>query len=243
METGRIDVHAHLIPGVDDGCQSVEDALACARMFVEAGYTHAFCTPHVWPSLERNTGPNIGQWTRELQEAIDDAQIPLTLAPGGELNLEGCWPTAHELNPGDVVTYSLAGKYLLFDFWADTLPEYLFPGVEQMLSLGFIPIIAHPERIRVLQRDSSVVERLLKLGLLMQCNTWCLTDRVGTPTRDMSEAWLRAGRYFLLGTDCHNAYTLPIRFEGLRRAIEMVGESAVRELTVINPRKLLAENA
>ena len=149
--------------------------------------------------------------------------------------------TTEILNRAEVVSYNLAGKYVLFDFWADTVPEYLFPGVEQLLAMGFTPIMAHPERIRVMQREPAVVERLTKMGLLLQCNTWCLTDRVGTPTRDLSERWLRDGRYFMLGTDCHNAHTLPIRFEGLRRAIEMVGEQAVRELTVTNPEKLLAE--
>src|SRR4051794_15107533 len=56
---GRIDVHSHLLPGVDDGCASIEDSIACAARMVAAGYTHSFCTPHVWPDLPHNNAGTI----------------------------------------------------------------------------------------------------------------------------------------------------------------------------------------
>ena len=77
MTTGRIDVHSHLLPGVDDGCRTVQESVQCARMMVEAGYTHSFCTPHVWPSLPHNTPGNIRRMVLEFQTALDEAQIPL----------------------------------------------------------------------------------------------------------------------------------------------------------------------
>ena len=239
MSTGRIDVHAHLIPGVDDGCPSLEDSLACARLFVEAGYTHAFCTPHVWPQLQRNTAAAIGPWTASLQREVDAADIPLKLIPGGEINLEWNWPKLGERELADVVTYGLACRYVLVDFWADAYPDFLDPAVRHLQSLGLTVIMAHPERLRAVHDDPEIVSGFIEKGILLQCNTWCLMDPPGNPIRDTSERLLREGRYFLLGTDCHNAATLPIRLEGVRRAAQMVGEKVVNELTITNPRKLL----
>ena len=70
MTTGRIDVHSHLLPGVDDGCRTVQESVQCARLMADAGYTHSFCTPHVWPHLSRNTVAHIPRYTEELQSAV-----------------------------------------------------------------------------------------------------------------------------------------------------------------------------
>src|SRR5687768_4955248 len=104
MTTGRIDVHAHLLPGIDDGCSTVEDSIACARLLVEAGYSHACCTPHVWPTLQGNTVPAIASRTRDLQQKLDAAQVPLSLIPGGEINLEWNWPAIGSAPPEQIVS-------------------------------------------------------------------------------------------------------------------------------------------
>ena len=79
---GRIDVHAHLLPGVDDGCKTVADSVDVGRQLAAAGYTHAFCTPHIWPNLSANTVDNIRRWTAQLQRDYDAAGVGLTLLPG-----------------------------------------------------------------------------------------------------------------------------------------------------------------
>src|SRR3954471_20893250 len=98
---GRIDVHSHLLPQVDDGCRTLEESIAGGREMVAAGYTHSFCTPHVWPSLPHNNAAEITRRVGRLQQAFDDAGVGLKLIPGGELNLRADTPGT---NPGDVVT-------------------------------------------------------------------------------------------------------------------------------------------
>src|SRR3569623_3730047 len=85
--TGRIDGHSHQIPGVDDGCRTVDEPIACARELVAAGYTHSFCTPHIWPNLPENNVKTIVEKVRQLQAALDQAFVPLKLLPGGEITL------------------------------------------------------------------------------------------------------------------------------------------------------------
>src|SRR5258706_8043592 len=111
LPTGRVDVHTHLLPGVDDGCATVEESITCARALVTAGYTHAYCTPHVWPDLPGNNAREIKGRVADLQGAFDDAGVALKLLPGGELNLMSAWPRLGEQARGEVVTYGLLGRY------------------------------------------------------------------------------------------------------------------------------------
>jgi protein-tyrosine phosphatase len=235
---GRIDVHNHLIPGVDDGCRTLDDSVACARALVEAGYTHAFCTPHIWPSLPRNTIDNIRSWTRELQDEFDKRSVPLKLIPGGEINLNA----RYQNTPADrVVTYGMAGKYAIFDLWAETLPPHFEPAVKWLQSLGLTVILAHPERMRAVQEKPELADYFTELGLLMQGNLQCFADALGTATRVTAERFLKEDRYFVLGSDCHNRESLDVRLRGLKNAIRLAGDETIDRLTRENPRKLVPD--
>jgi protein-tyrosine phosphatase len=239
---GRVDVHTHLLPGIDDGCTCVEDSIACARALVGAGYTHAFCTPHVWPNLPDNNAREIRLRTAALQSELNAGGVPLTLLPGGENNLMSAWPEIGRKASEDVVTYNLAGKYVLFDFWADTasqVRERVEPAVRHLRKRGFELILAHPERIAALQLDERLLNRLTELGVKLQLNSWCLTEPRGSTKRDMAERLLLDGRYFLIGTDLHRPSGMEIRVNGLGVAERLVGRDEVERLTVTHPRLLI----
>jgi protein-tyrosine phosphatase len=233
---GRIDVHSHLLPGIDDGCKTMEESLACAARMVEAGYTHSFCTPHIWPSLPGNTVSSIPPATGALQAALAEAGIGLTVMPGGENNLRTQTPTI----PGkELVTYGMAGKYLLFDFWADRLPPFFEAGLAHYQSQGFTAILAHPERLNLVQRDPDIVERFEEMGLLLQGNLQCFSDPRGADTRRCAERFLAEDRYFMLGSDLHGLATLDCRLAGLERVAELVDEATLWRLMRDNPMKLI----
>src|SRR5438874_3827151 len=109
---GRIDVHSHLIPGVDDGCATIEQAVECARVLADNGYTHAFCTPHVWPSYSNVTRGAVADWTAALQEEFRFAQVPITLLPGSELNLHA---GVTALPDEQIIPMGMGSRYLLTD--------------------------------------------------------------------------------------------------------------------------------
>lgn len=233
---GRIDVHSHLLPGIDDGCPNVEESIACARELVAAGYTHSFCTPHIWPNLPHNTVEGIKARTSELQEAFNDANVPLRLLPGGELNLRAdliC------LSKEQIPTYGMAGRYCIFDIWADQLPPFFWKTIEWLQSMELKVILAHPERMRAVQDDRELGKEFIDRGLLLQGNLQCLGDPPHTHTRQVAEMFLAEGMYFMLGSDTHNVAGLPIRLKGLARAVEAVGEAEVWRLTRDNPRQLM----
>jgi protein-tyrosine phosphatase len=236
MTTGRIDVHSHLLPNVDDGCSTLAESLECARRMVMAGYTHSFCTPHYWPNLP-TSATNVRKWTAELQNALDSWQIPLKLLPGGEINLR---PDTSEDNPAEIVSYGMARKYALIDLWADVLPAFFEPQLKWLQSLGMTVILAHPERMKAVQSKPQLADHFAELGVLLQGNLQCFSDPPGSPTRVTAERYLREDRYFMLGSDLHNLRTLDARLEGLKRTFELAGETKVNELTVNNPRSLMS---
>ena len=233
---GRIDVHSHLLPGIDDGCASIEDSVLCARMLVAAGYTHAFCTPHIWPNLKNNTAASIPLWTADFQSRLVEEDVNLRLIPGGELNLrEGIWDTPAE----SIVTYAMAGTHVLVDFWADKLPSWFEKAIHFFQKLGLTVVLAHPERVRAVQDNPNIVDLFADMDLVLQGNLQCLGEAEGTPYRRTAERFLLEGAYTFLGSDTHNSSTLALRLDGLKRAIALVGRDAVDRLTIEGPKKLL----
>ena len=235
---GKIDVHSHLLPGVDDGCADYAESVACAKVMVQAGYTHSFCTPHFWSNLENTPDTTPAKVTR-LQAVFDEEKIPLKLYPGGEINID---PHLDENDPAKIVSYGMNRKYALVDIWAERLPDHFFRNVKWLQSLGMTVILAHPERMRAVQDHPEVVDELLEIGLLLQGNLQCLNDPPSSMTRITVERFLDEDRYFMLGSDLHNIRTLQHRLDGLQRAVALFGQAKIDELTITHPRKILEES-
>lgn len=234
---GRIDTHSHLLHGVDDGCDDLAESIACAKRMVDAGYTHSFCTPHIWTNLD-NSIQTIAPRVQQLQAALDQANVSLTLLPGGEMHISNSFC---ETPIEDLVTYNGQRKYALFDFWTDRLPTYFESCIQHIRVAGIQPILAHPERIDAVQREPDRVIEIAKDGLLLQCNLECLGDPKRGRRTILAEKWLLEDRYFMLGSDLHRLNTLDVRLAGLKRAIALVGEQKVWELTHTQPLRLIEQ--
>lgn len=229
---GRIDTHGHLLPGLDDGSRSVDESLAIARRMVDAGYAVLACTPHVWPGYD-HTPAFIRAKVASLQMHLDAASIPLRLVPGGELNLTDL--DVFSLADDEIVTYGLRGKHVLFDFWANELPDDYWDRLRRLQDAGLTCIQAHPERIAAFQDRPLVLDELASRGVLLQCNLQCLHPLAGARAIRSCEQWLKDGRYFMFGSDLHRIDTLDVRLFGLKRAIELLGDDVVDRMTITNP--------
>jgi protein-tyrosine phosphatase len=232
---GRIDVHSHLLPGIDDGCPTIEESIACARLLVAAGYSHCFCTPHAWPSHHNTTRDSVPLMVNDLQAALDHADVKLRLLPGSELNLH---PTVMQTTPDRIIDLALAGKYILVDMWADRMPEWFEAAIRWLQEMQLTVILAHPERMRMVQDHPELVRQIEDMGVLLQGNLQCFADRPDSYTRRTAELLLGDGNYFLLGSDLHNAEGLKTRLVGLNNAIKLAGEEVIDRLTSMNPRTL-----
>lgn len=236
MTTGRIDVHAHLLPGLDDGSTSEAESIDLARRFVGAGYTHAFCTPHIWPGYELHTPEFIRERTQLLQLELDAAGVPLKIHPGGEINLD--WPI-ETMRASQIPTYGMRGVHAIFDFWTGDFPDRFMRRVRHLKTNRITPVCAHPERIEAFQDDESLLDTLAAEGVLFQGNLQCLSDHPAKATRELIEKWLREDRYFMLGSDAHRSETMDLRMNGLAVAEKIVGAAKLDVLTRVNPAMIL----
>src|SRR5262245_62014034 len=213
---GRIDVHSHLLPAVDDGCDTVEESLQCARMLVEAGYSHCFCTPHAWSDRRRIARDTVPAYVSELQKTLKTAAIPLQLLPGSELNLH----SKVMQTPADkIIDLALAGRFILVDMWAERMPDWFESSIRWLQAMKLTVILAHPERMRAVQDQPKLAHQFADMGILLQGNLQCFADRPESYTRQTAELFLAEGHYFLLGSDTHNSAGLKKRLEGLSNAI------------------------
>lgn len=235
---GLVEVHSHLIPAVDDGSRTQAESIAIARECVARGYNRLVCTPHIWPDLPHNNLPAIRKAVADLQLQLDDAGVALRLYVGGEINLrEGLT----EVAPDSLPTYADRGTHVLVDAWIWKWETWLTPTIRHLQQGGRTVILAHPERLGLIQDHPSQIKRFQDHGVLFQGNLYCFADAPGQPTREVAERMLDAGQYFMLGGDLHRSETLDARWRGLERVIARCGLDLVKTLLQDRPATLLGE--
>jgi len=239
--TGRIDVHSHMLPGIDDGCESLDDSIASIVLLKSAGYSATICTPHVWPDLcPDNTPANIQRWTDELNRQLADRGIDYPLWPGGELRL---FKQAIDWMKTHGVPTLADSKFVLTDFWEDTWPKYVDATLDWLLAEGYKPILAHPERIGIADTNKLAdhLDALTARGVLLQGNFRCMTGEDGYLPDQRIRQFLKEDRYWLMALDMHRPTDLPSRLDGVQMVIEEFGQEVVDLMTIDRPRQLLAK--
>jgi len=139
----------------------------------------------------------------------------------------------------DLVTYNLAGRYLLADLWADVVLDPVWDVVGRIQDRGLTLILAHPERLRAVQDSLDVAWRFRDLGVLLQGNLQCFGDPTHTHTRQTADRLLEHDAYFMLGSDTHRADSMEGRLRGLRNLAASLDPGHLDRLTIHNPKTLL----
>ncbi|MCK6629705.1 MAG: capsular biosynthesis protein [Anaerolineae bacterium] len=209
-----IDIHTHILPHVDDGARDLTESLDMARMAVADGLTHLFATPHHrdYTPLSRQ---EVGERTAQLQAELDQAGIPLTLLPGHEVRLYDDmfddWDN-HRAGPLGSSKYVLAEP--LFSHYDRQTDAMLF----ELFERGYIPIMAHPERIRPIQDNLGLIEPFLAAGGLTQITATSLTGNNDWRAKKVAETMLRNGMAHIIASDAHHSYHRPPTLTAARDA-------------------------
>lgn len=233
---GRIDIHSHLIPNVDDGCADVEEAITCIRAQQAAGYVGSVCTPHIWVNLfPDNTMPNIRTWTSALSAALRERGIDYHLWPGGELRLfEDIidWLEQNEVP-------ALAGsRHVLTDFWEPYWPDWVDAAFDWLIERNYQPILAHPERLAIDDLPQHL-DALTQKGVLLQGNFRPFTGEDSLLAEQWVRRFAKEDRYTLLALDMHDPGTLASRLHGIRIAERELGFDYVEQRINHAPRERL----
>jgi protein-tyrosine phosphatase len=230
-----IDLHSHILPGIDDGARTVEDSLEIARAAVRDGIVTIAATPHVrddWPTPADLMEERIA----ELRTELDRARIPLDLRTGGEIALD--WVT--RLTTEELGRFGLGGtRHLLVETpyygWRRDLPGVLFSLLDQ----GFTPVLAHPERNADVAAHPERLVELIEAGVLVQVTAASIDGRVGRRALECGRYLIRSGLAHLLASDAHHA---SVREVGMADAAHRVGDPALAQwLTWDVPSAILAD--
>jgi protein-tyrosine phosphatase len=216
-----IDLHSHILPGLDDGAVDMDDAVAIARAAQADGITAIAATPHVREDYPTSADA-MEKGVRNLRRVLEDRRIDIELLPGGELSLE----QLDYLSLDELRRFGLGGnpQYLLVETPYRTWPMPLDTVPGRLESVGLTPVIAHPERNPVVQGDISKVARLVDGGALIQVTAASIDGRLGQRARDCAERLLDAELVHLISSDAHTA---GIREVGLSSAYEAVGDDTL----------------
>lgn len=200
-----VDIHCHILPFVDDGADSMEEALEMARMAVDSGVEAIIATPHsnLLHTEEHNyKSARLAQRFLQLQESIEQAGIPLSVFPGSEVL---CTPDVPELLKQHQLITLAGTDYLLVEFFFDENLSYMDDMLSAIAAQGVIPVIAHPERYEAIQAAPYVIERWFASGFIIQVNKGSILGRLGHRSAIAADWILSRGLAHTVASDAHSS--------------------------------------
>ena len=210
-----VDLHCHLLPGIDDGSKSMESSLRLACEATENGITHALLTPHHMNGHYVNHKQDVIRETQEFQEQIRKHNIPLTVFPGQEVRINGRLLEA--LDKNDILFADTAGKYMMLEFPDDDVPHYTKQMIFNLQQRGIIPIIVHPERNTKIMAKPDLIYQLLENGCLSQITASSYVGTFGKKVEKFTRQLIEAGQGYVFASDAHD---LPGRKYEMQQAYE-----------------------
>jgi protein-tyrosine phosphatase len=232
-----IDLHCHLLPGLDDGAADEGVALAMARAFLDQGVQIVACTPHILPGLYCNSGPAIRRAVAAFQALLDREHLGLRVLAGADNHIVPDFVT--QLRSGHLLTLNDT-RYVLVEPPHHVAPARLEAFFGEILHAGFVPILTHPERLSWIGRHHHLIGRLVDSGVLLQMTAGSLTGRFGREPRYWAERLLDDGRVHILASDAHDMKQRPPDLaRGHDLAAERVGEAEALNLVANRPLGIL----
>jgi protein-tyrosine phosphatase len=228
-----VDLHHHLLPGLDDGARDLATSIEMARIAADDGITHVVATPHA--SGKYTFEPElIAERAAQLRAALTDQGIPLTIATGCDFHISYdnvqdavAYPRKYTLNHTE---------YLLIELPDHGLPPHLSETFYELRLAGMIPILTHPERNPTLQMDSTRLARWMRDGMLVQITTSSILGKMGSKAQKMAHQLLADRWVHFLATDAHNTSARPPRMSEAHNLVaRRYGADYAQLLCTTNP--------
>ncbi len=228
-----VDIHCHLLPGLDDGADDLADSLAMARLAAIDGISTIVATPHQLGAFARNHGDEIRRRTAHLQSELDRAGIALRVLAGADVRVEPGLVQAIEA--GEVLSLGDHGRHVLLE-----LPHELYFSLEGMLAdlqrAGIMGILTHPERNAGLLRRPELLGPLVDAGCLMQVTAGSFTGSFGPACQQLAEWMLSEGVIHFVATDAHGSRSRrPLMQRAFERVCQLSDEATALDLCCHHP--------
>ena len=233
-----IDIHCHLLPGLDDGVKTEEEAIECLRIAEEDGIRTLVMTPHISEGVYDVSADAIRAAAAKLRERAGQEGIDIDIRIGSDNHLSADF--IQKLQEGKILSLNETGKYILME-----LPKQIVPGrvhelLFRMRLAGYWPVLTHPERNHFLRTDLSFLMGLVRMGCLVQVTAASVEGEFGEEAEAASLVMLRRRMVHVIASDAHSKNSRPPVLSGaVERASEIVGEAEARKMVFDVPSAIL----
>ena len=235
---GYIDLHNHILPGIDDGPREIEEAVTLARDLVAAGYSTVVATPHACGG--RPHPAVINERLAGLQEELDHQGISLKLLPGAENHISPDLAELVEQKEALTINHT---RYLLLELpMLQPLPPYTEKLLQNLRVKGYIPVIPHPERVIVLNRRHELIYKLYRAGAIYQVTWAALLGYLGSTAKRTAQMMLDTNLAHLFATDAHHSGTRLLAGEKVAAMLDQKQQQELSTLMLKSRPELLIDN-
>lgn len=233
-----IDIHCHILPDLDDGADSLDEALEMARIAAYSGVTDIIATPHFrGEPASADMLEEIDRRYLELRDALEQWRVPIRLHKGAEIL---CTPLTPELARQGLIPTLGNSRYVLTEFYFNESFSFMDNCLQKLVEAGYTPVIAHPERYDAIQWDPEQLRPWAGRGYVLQINKGSVLGTLGYRAEQTAHELLELGLVHLFASDAHSCNMRTPHMEGLRRwAIEFCDPECAQLLLVDNPNQIL----
>lgn len=234
-----IDLHCHILPGLDDGAANLAMSIDMARMAADDGITMLACTPHISPGVYENSGTKIQAAVEVFGKILAQHGISLELAAGADVHIVP--DLVARLQSGEAARLGNS-RYFLFEPPHDVLPPKIDSFLFSVLAEGFTPILTHPERLSWIEQHFPLIRRVAASGVLIQLTAGSITGQFGKRARYWSDRMIDEGMVDIVASDAHDTTARPPVLSKARdRVARHWGEETAVRLVLINPLHILSD--
>jgi protein-tyrosine phosphatase len=212
-----IDIHSHILPGIDDGAQTLEDAIAMAETAVQEGITHLYATPHHRNGRYENVKSSILLEVDVFRQQLNNRNIPLSVIPGQEIRLYK--ELIEDLDRDTLIPIHHELKYLLIELPSSSVPSYAAEILFELSLRNYQPIIVHPERNSEIIEDPDILYDFIVTGALTQITASSIVGNFGKKIMNFSHELLKTNMAHFIASDAHN---ISSRGFNLKQAYETI---------------------
>ncbi|MBN2570230.1 MAG: hypothetical protein JXB42_12440 [Deltaproteobacteria bacterium] len=231
-----IDLHCHILPGIDDGPKTLEESLEMCRIAAADGIRTLFATPHVKEAVYENNEKNVKPVYMKLKEAVESEGIGLSIELAADIHIS---PTFIEFLHHNRA-FLIGGRYFLLELSPEAVPPNMEELVFNLQIKGFYPIITHPERNSILQRNARVLARWIRRGALIQVTAMSVTGEFGKVIKKAAHEIVERGLCHIIATDAHSPkWRAPILSHARDVLAEMVGKHEAEKMVSGRPAEII----
>ena len=220
-----IDLHCHILPCIDDGAKSVEEALALIALAEQQGVSRMVATPHIHLGIYDNNMQSINTAFATLSHAVSQSNLNVELYAAAEVRITPEITMFIEQKQLPFLGRYQNNDVLLLELPSSHVPQGTDKLIDWLLARNVLPMIAHPERNRELQSHPERINSFIKSGCLLQLTAASLLGDMGSNAQELSEYWIKNRIYSIVASDCHSLKRRPPKMETAKQLISQISDA------------------